>query len=140
MVETLERLDAGRPPFAALGFFMLHMLETAGYRPELFRCLGCGSEILPQDQHFAPLLGGVLCPSCGPRQAGARPLSLGALKVLRHLQRSGFEAAAAPRISQAVRLEVEGLLEDYASVILERHLNTPAFVRIVRSLTPDPAG
>lgn len=139
LVETLERLDAGRLPFSVIGFFALHLLETAGYRPELFRCLGCGREILPEDQHFASALGGVLCPSCGPRQAGARPLSLSALKVLRHLQRSGFEAAAAPRIRLVVQREVEALLEDYLSVILERHLNAPAFVRVVRNLSPDPA-
>jgi hypothetical protein len=36
-------------------------------------------------------------------------------------------------------LEVESLLEDYISFLLERRLNTPAFVRVVRSLSPDPA-
>jgi DNA repair protein RecO (recombination protein O) len=135
LVETLGRLDRGRDPFGVMRFFDLHLLETAGYRPELFRCLGCGSEIRPQDQFFAPSLGGVLCPECGPRQAGARRLSLSALKVLRHLQRSGFEAAAAPQISLPVQREVEALLEDYMSVLLERRLNTPVFVRTVRDLT-----
>lgn len=140
LVETLGRLNQGREPFGVMRFFELQLLQTAGYRPELFRCLGCGGEVRPQDQFFAAALGGVLCPSCGPRQAGARSLSLGALKVLRHLQRSGFETAAAPRIRQSVRLEVEGLLEDYISFLLERRLNTPAFVRVVRSLAPEPAG
>ena len=140
LVETLTRLEEGRAPFSVLRFFELHLLEIVGYRPELFRCLGCGGEVLPKDQFFAAALGGVLCPSCGPQHPGARPLSLSALKVLRHLQRSGFETAAAPNVRPAVRQEVEGLLEEYITAILERRLHTPAFLLAVRRLEPDPAG
>jgi DNA repair protein RecO (recombination protein O) len=140
LVATLGRLEEGREPFAVLRFFEVHLLETAGYRPELFRCLGCGAEAQPQDQFFAAVLGGVLCPDCGPKHPGTRPMSLSALKVLRHLQRSAFEAAAAPAIRPAIRLEVERLLEEYIAAILERRLHTPAFLQAVRRLEPGPAG
>ncbi|HET7010637.1 MAG TPA: DNA repair protein RecO [Anaerolineales bacterium] len=140
LVDTLSRLEGGRDPFAVLRFFELHLLETVGYRPELYRCLGCSAEIQAQDQFFGPVLGGVLCPACGPRQPGTRALSLSALKVLRHLQRSAFEAAAAPAIRTGVRAEVERLLEEYIAAILERRLHTPAFLRTVRRLEPDPTG
>lgn len=140
LVETLTRLEEGRAPFSVLRFFDLHVLEAVGYRPELFRCLSCGQEAKPEDQFFGATVGGLLCPACGPSHPGARPLSLAALKVLRHLQRSDFETASAPAIRSTVRAEVEGLLEEYIAAILERHLHTPAFLRTVRRLEPDPAG
>jgi hypothetical protein len=67
-------------------------------------------------------------------------MSLAALKVLRHLQRSDFETASGPSVRVSVRLEVERLLEEYIAAILERRLHTPAFLRAVRRLEPDPAG
>ncbi len=140
LVATLGRLEEGREAFSVLRFFELHLLETVGYRPELFRCLDCGRETRPEDQFFANNLGGVLCPACGPKHAGTHSLSLSALKVLRHLQRSAFEAAAAPAIRPAIRLEVERLLEEYIAAILERRLHTPAFLRAVHRLEADPTG
>lgn len=134
MVESLERLAAGRPMATVLRFYELRLLELMGYRPEFFRCVHCGSEVRPEAQYFAPALGGVLCAGCGMGQPSARPLSLEALKVLRHFQRSGFEAAAAPNVRPGVRLEVEAHLEAYLAHLLERRLNSPRFLRQVQAL------
>jgi hypothetical protein len=54
--------------------------------------------------------------------------------VLRHYQRSGFEAAAAPNVRPVVRLEVEGHLEAYLHHLLERQLNSPRFLRQIAVL------
>jgi DNA repair protein RecO (recombination protein O) len=131
LLETLGRLASGRPPAAVLRYYELRLLELMGYRPEFFRCVQCSSEIRPEDQFFAPALGGVICPRCARSQVLTRPLSLEALKVLRHYQRSGFEAAAAPHLKPAVRQEVEGHLEAYLNHLLERQLNSPRFLRQV---------
>jgi DNA repair protein RecO (recombination protein O) len=65
LVETLERLNSGVPPSKATRYFELRLLELAGYRPELFRCGHCQSEIRPEAQFFSYIDGGVLCPKCG---------------------------------------------------------------------------
>lgn len=144
MVETLERLAEGRPAGTVLRYYELRLLELMGYRPEFFRCVQCGSEVRPEAQFFAPVLGGVVCSRCGEGLATARPLSLDALKVLRHYQRSGFEVAAAPSVRPAVRMEVEAHLESYLGHLLERKLNSPRFLRQVQALRPTvepaPAG
>jgi len=134
MVETLERLAQDRPASAVLRYYELRLLELMGYRPEFFRCVQCLAEVRPENQHFSPALGGVLCPRCGGGHPGARPLSLEALKVLRHYQRSGFEAAAAPNVRPAVRQEVEEHLEVYLTHLLERKLNSPRFLRQVQAI------
>lgn len=134
LIHTLERLSLGADPSVASRYYELRVLDLVGYRPELFRCLNCGTEIRPEDQFFLASAGGVICPSCGPRLDDARPMALGTLKVLRHYQRSTFASVSGIRIRPEIHAELERVLEDYLSYILERRLNSPAFVRRVRRL------
>ncbi len=83
--------------------------------------------------------GGILCPNCGAQKRGARAVSLGALKVLRHFQRNSFEAVAHIRLSPAVQRELEALMEGYLTFVLERRLHTPEFIQRVRALLPASA-
>jgi recombinational DNA repair protein (RecF pathway) len=56
------------------------------------------------------------------------------LKVMRHYQRHPYAAAAAVRVRQRVLSELEAIMEHYLGYLLERRLNTPAFLRRVRKL------
>ena len=132
--DTLDRLDREAEPDIALRYFQVRLLELAGYRPELFRCVSCSNEARPVDQFFSLSEGGLLCPNCGAQRVDARPLSLSALKILRHNQRSSYEQAARPKLSPGVTQEMDDLLESYLSYVLERKLNVPGFVRQVRRL------
>jgi DNA repair protein RecO (recombination protein O) len=133
LVKTLERLDGGVSADIVLRYYELRLLDLMGYRPELFQCLSCHSEVRPEDQYFSPESGGVLCPVCG-EGAKARPISLRALKVLRHYQRSTYGMVVATEVGAQTRAEVEALMEAYLSHILERKLNSPAFIRRVRNM------
>lgn len=139
LVETLERLGQPSQPAAVVDYYQLRMLDLLGYRPELFRCLGCGAEVRPTDQYFSAAAGGVLCPDCGPRRPGSRRLSLAALKVLRHHQRSAFAGALAPHVRFEVLDEAGLVLEAYVSYLLERRLQAPVFLRQVRHLEAQAA-
>lgn len=134
LVDTLVRLEAGNEAAVALRFFELRMLDLVGYRPELFRCLGCQKEIRPQDQFFSLALGGILCPGCGRGQQDAYPISLAALKVLRYYQRNAYSIVAAAKIRPVVHSELNNIMESYLTYLLERRLNSPAFLRRVREL------
>lgn len=132
--DTLDRLDREPVPEVALRYFQIRLLDLVGYRPELFRCVSCSNQAQPVDQFFSLSEGGLLCPSCGPQRDQARPLSLVALKVLRHTQRNSYEQAARPKLSSIVANELDELLESYLSYLLERELNVPGFLRQVRRL------
>ena len=134
LVDTLDRLAEPCEPAAVVDYYQLRLLDLLGYRPELFRCLGCGAEVRPVDQHFSAVAGGVLCPECGPRRHEARALPLPVLKVLRHFQRSTFNQALQPRVRFEILDEVGLVLEGYVSYLLERRLQAPAFVRQIRHL------
>jgi len=134
LTNTLERLAQGADPATTVRFFELRLVDELGFRPELFRCVACGSDIQPEDQFYSSRDGGVICPRCGRERTGARPITLSALKVLRHFQRNTFAVAAAPRIRPEVHAEVETVMEDYLTHLLERSLNSPAFLRRVRRM------
>lgn len=135
-VEALERVATLDDPVPAIRYYEIRLLDLLGFRPELFHCVQCGSEIKPESQFFSALLGGVACPRCGIDAAGARPVSLQVLKYLRHYQRSSYADAMRVRLPDAVRPEMEALMQYYLTYLLERGLNSPAFLREVRRKYP----
>jgi DNA repair protein RecO (recombination protein O) len=129
LVETLERLNSGDPPSKVTRYFELRLLELAGYRPELFLCGHCQLEIRPEAQFFSYIDGGVLCPNCGREQKGVRPITLAALKVMRHYQRNTFPIASTARIQTQVHQELDHLMEGFFIYLTEHKLNSPRFLR-----------
>jgi DNA repair protein RecO (recombination protein O) len=130
--ETLARLAQGIDPDLAVRFYEIRLLDLLGFRPQLFHCMNCRETIQPQDQYFSAEMGGILCPKCGQGVTGARPVSMAALKYLRHFQRSSFTEAARAQISPGTMQEMENLMQHYLTYLLERSLNSPAFLRRVR--------
>ncbi len=134
LIDTLNRLSKQEDAFLAVRYYEIRLLDLLGFRPELVNCVRCGTLIQPQDQYFSALLGGALCPNCGPLEPTSRPVSMAALKYLRHLQRSSYIEANRARVTAAVRQEMETLLQYYLTYLLERALNSPAFIREMRRI------
>jgi len=99
----------------------------------LFECTNCGREILPEDQFFSFNSGGVVCPRCGVGLPNLISISIEALKYMRHFQRSNYGDASRARPSLEVQKEAEALMQGYFTYILERELNTPGFIKRVKS-------
>src|SRR5262249_5419935 len=72
LVDGLHDLAASDDSRLVLVIFHLRLLDALGYRPELRQCVTCRATIEPNRNHFSSLLGGVLCPVCGPREVTAR--------------------------------------------------------------------
>jgi DNA repair protein RecO (recombination protein O) len=133
LVDTLERLSQEPELGLPVRYYEMRLLDLVGFRPQLFQCAACGEEIQPQDQYFSALAGGVLCPGCGRQAPEARPVSQKALQLMRHCQRSSYLEAKRLRVSASVDREVEQLMQFYFTYLLERGLNTPEFLRKVKS-------
>ena len=132
LTRSLTRLNRGDLPDLAARYYEIRLLDLVGFRPQLFACARCSTEIQPQAQFFSAALGGALCPQCGLQEAQSRPISLNALKYLRHFQRSSYHDARHAKISPEVYREMESLMQYYLTHTLERGLNSPAFLRRVR--------
>jgi DNA repair protein RecO (recombination protein O) len=132
LTETLGRLSGGVSPDLVVRYYEVRLLDFAGFRPQVFQCAVCRQEIKPQEQYFSAQYGGVLCPKCGKQVEGSRPISVQALKYLRHFQRSNFTDALRANLPPLVNSEMEVLIQHYLTYLLERGLNTPPFLRQAR--------
>lgn len=134
LLEGLRSLRASTDARLVLITFHLQLLEALGYRPELRECVNCRALIEPDRNHFSALLGGVVCPSCGPAEPTAHAIGTSALKLLRFVQATAGQRSvnAAPHIGR----EAEALLRDYAEHIIERRLRTPALMARIQEVGP----
>lgn len=132
LVDTLGRLSTETDPILAVRYYEIRLLDQLGFRPQLFNCAHCSKEIIAEDQYFSAQEGGVLCPICGHGTKGARPISMLALKYLRHLQRSSYREASRAQITPQTNREMEVLIQHYLTYLLERSLNTPNFIQRVK--------
>jgi DNA repair protein RecO (recombination protein O) len=132
LVETLQRVAHLPDPFPAVRYYEIHLLDLLGFRPDLNNCVRCQAEIRPEEQFFDPGFGGVVCSRCGGKVPTAMPVTMQALKVMRHYQRSTFREASRIELVPGLKHEIEGLLGHYLTYLLERKLNSPSFLREVR--------
>jgi DNA repair protein RecO (recombination protein O) len=133
LTESLARLSSGSDPWLVIRYYEMRLLEFLGFRPQLFECALCGREILPEDQFFSFSAGGAVCPRCAQGRRDLTPISIEALKYLRHFQRSNYRDASRARPEPEVQKETETLMQGYFTYLLERELNTPGFIKRVRS-------
>lgn len=131
LVDTLSRLDEGASALTAVHYYEIQLMDLLGFRPQLQSCAACGEKIKPEDQFFSAKLGGVLCPNSLSADPGAWKVSLGALKYMRHLQRSPWSKVKDLQIPREVEPELASLLERYLTYLLEYGLRTPGFLRAV---------
>ncbi len=132
LMETLRRLLDAENADLVLRHFEMRLVDQCGFRPELETCVGCGAALQPLQNFFAPQSGGAACPACVPGLAGARVLSLSALKVLRLLQRASYKEVARVRVEAALLDEVERHLRSYIVCVLERDVNSASFIERLR--------
>jgi DNA repair protein RecO (recombination protein O) len=132
LARALGWLAEARDLALATRYYELQLLGMAGYQFELFRCVAGGETITAEDQYFNPAEGGVICPRCGENRPGAFPISLGALKVLRHMIRSPYEAVRELKLRSTVHAELERVTQRAITYHLERQLKSVEFLKQVR--------
>ncbi len=116
----------------AARYYELRLLSLAGFRPQLFQCVGCGEAIQEQDQYFSAELGGILCPNCAQKDGKARPITSVAVKVLRYLQTRKWQTVQVLNLKRPLHRELESLLHYYITYILERNLKSVEFLNRLR--------
>ena len=133
LTETLDRIEKEESAWLPIRYYEMRLLDAVGFRPQLFECANCGREILPEDQFFSFTAGGVICPRCGQGLPNLMRISVETLKYLRHFQRSSYRDASRANPSLEIQKEAETLMQGYFTYLLERELNTPGFIKRVRS-------
>jgi DNA repair protein RecO (recombination protein O) len=139
LTETLSRLANKADPWLTIRYYEMRLLDHLGFRPKLFECALCDKEIQPEDQFFSYAAGGVVCPACaregdprGTERPPARPVTLEALRYMRHFQRSSYAEAVRAKPTADVQQETETLMQGFFTYLLERELKTPGFLKQIR--------
>lgn len=133
LTETLSRLASDPIPWLTIRSYEMRLLDLLGFRPQLVDCANCGNEIQAEEQFFSAAFGGAVCPRCGRGLPGLWPISVDALKYLRHFQRSDYRAATRARPDAETQKEIETVMQGYFQYLLERELNTPGFIKHVKA-------
>src|SRR5262249_30189817 len=131
--------DAQARPRAtlALRYYELRLLDELGYRPALATCAGCDTPLRPEDAGYSAELGGALCPNCS--RFAQRRVSLTALKVLRLLQMTEWEALPRLRLEPGLARELEATLQSPLRHPLDRDIKSAASLH-APGIESDPPG
>jgi DNA repair protein RecO (recombination protein O) len=129
--RSLDVLDHGIRPWLVLRHFDLALLTLLGYRPELYRCVNCESELSAEANALSPRHGGMLCARCRSSDLSATEVGLNGQKLMRTLDRAGLAEAVTLRFDDQTRAEVERSLGSFIRNLLDRELASP---RVVRSI------
>ncbi len=132
LLETMGRLSQTSDTELVLRYFELHLLNEAGYRPQLHECVSCHSLLKPVTNSFCPSLGGMLCPSCHQTQPLTSPLSVNTLKVLRLFQTSDYAAASRVKLNPELSNDLEWTMRHYIRYLLEREVKSTAWLDTLR--------
>jgi DNA repair protein RecO (recombination protein O) len=133
MLETLQRLCQEPNKELTLRYFELHLLECAGYRPQLRECIACHKALEPVSNYFSAAAGGMLCPGCsGANQSFSFALSVNAQKVLRLLQGGDYAAVCRVKIDTELAREIESAISGYLKHLLEREVKSAVWLEELR--------
>lgn len=132
LAHTLACLGGEEDVLLVARYYELRLLALSGYRPQLFNCVSCEKPIEEQDQFFSAELGGLLCPNCRQEDRHARPVSAGAVKVLRYLQTRRWNTVRALRLRGALHRELEATMHFHLTYLLERNLKSVDFLHRLR--------
>lgn len=119
LFAAMRLLDEGRDARLVTLIFEMGVLRLTGYRPELQQCIGCSTEILPVENGFSSE-GGIVCPDCLRLRPDAVAMSVGALKLLRAIDRGDIERLVGLRIPPAVWGDLSTVLPRYIARITGR--------------------
>ena len=134
LLEAMRALNTSQPFDGTARYVELRLLEDAGYMPELYRCQVCGQTIEAGHHRYAPGLGGVVDDTCQVPLGRVLPLSVDALKVLRHYHRSTLADASKVALAPGLQAELEHVLGVSLHYILEREMGSADFVEHLRKM------
>ena len=129
LVESaLRHLEAGFSPALVCRWFDLHLLDRAGFRPELGACVRCRRRPEELTNAWNAAEGGLVCAGCVEAVPGSLALSVRALKSLRFLLVTDFDAASKLRVDGPLAVELERHLRGFLHEVLDREIHAARLI------------
>lgn len=132
---TLARICNENDVRRVVRYYELRLLDAVGFRPQLTNCVITQELLMPEDQFFSFSEGGVVTPEGAQYTAGLIPISMNALKILRHMQRNPYNRVGSLSINEQRHAELERILLGYIRYILENQVQSVDFIYRIRNLS-----
>ncbi len=117
-------------------WFDLHLLDRAGFRPELYECVSCRKALQERQNAWSAAAGGALCASCAATLSSGLTLTVRALKSLRYLLVSDFAGAAQLRVDGSLASELEHHMRFFVQHVIDREITAARLLDEIRALPP----
>lgn len=135
---ALTSLNFEDAPQKIAALYHLKLLDLAGYRPELERCLNCQKPVGPDRTFiFLPVNGSLLCSAChlGSGGPNCNHISVQTLKFLAKAQLASLDRLNRLQLSIITASEALESLYHYTFYLLQQDIHS---WQAVRSLSPIP--
>jgi len=109
--------------------FSAKILEAIGFKPEVSKCLHCRNKLLPEQNFWDDVEGGVICQNCHDKFGYGGKISNDVIKILRLIFSTEFSVDSKININDKYKNQTEQVLESYIEGVLERELKSKKFMK-----------
>lgn len=97
--------------------FIFKLLIKLGHQPDLYYCVNCHNKILPINNKFDLIRGGIICDKCFSQNENKYQLTISenSIKVLRLINKSNFENLIKIKINDNLKEEIIKIIGSFLS-------------------------
>jgi len=126
--KYLEGLENADDPIL-IPIFSAKILEELGFKPVTQSCLHCQNKLVPEQNYWDDIEGGVICPSCHDKFGHGRAIENDVIKILRLIFSPAFHIGSRLNIADEFKNQTALVLESYIEGVLERELKSKKFMK-----------
>ncbi len=121
--SSLKELETNYNPDKITTIFKIKMLALSGFKPHFDSCVCCLDKIMGHSK-FSLSLGGLLCPSCMPKDPTARAIFRGTIATILHIERNDFRASLNLGLNPQIKKELDLILNAFLNFHLGKELKS----------------
>ena len=126
--KYLQELESADDPIL-IPVFSAKILEAVGFKPEVAECLHCRAKLLPVQNYWDDVEGGVICQTCHDKFGHGGKISNDVIKILRLIFSQKFSVGSKINIAPSYKKQTAEVLENYVEGIVEKELKSKKFMK-----------
>jgi DNA repair protein RecO (recombination protein O) len=122
---ALHSLDGKEDPKTVLALFLVKLFDAIGYRPDLSKCQGCGSEYKNKGMaRFNAHAGGLICSRCQGGHGGGWRLTPGTIQMMISIQQQPLDRLGRFKMARPMQKEVLDCLYRYGRHLFQKDIHS----------------
>lgn len=122
-LAALKELETNYNPEKIATIFKIKILSLSGFKPHFDSCVSCLDKISGQSK-FSLALGGLLCPSCMPKDPASRTIFRGTIATVLHIEKNSFNCSLSLGMNPQIKKELDLILNAFLNFHLGRELKS----------------